>query len=631
MNVDPSTRIIESTQRYKSAPLSDQFINVPLKQSMKELVEFDRTTDLSLLEVFDEERQQSTIFRPVTKFTILFENALTGSTTYVPYRDNLYYTNALQNAISYYPTGNVPSVPPQPTDQTVPWDGFPQYPEFDFIRTDNSVQGYTIGSGRHLDFKSVSATTYNWSHYLSYAYSNDPNKKMYAVEPQTQISWNWIASDGIPFYIVRGSELITNQITFKCPIKHNLSVGQFVLLSINYNNNSIFQVDGLGDGGSGSEEYIFSIQNVGYTGTTFVTLNQGTFRRVLDKTNLNDTISTYYVRRHRILTDSDCAVLVNAGYEKNVYNDKTKCEIKPLTPNQVKRTSVKEGSRSYTLSFNCDVNLRNLLDNQNRPISKLYFTTIWRGYFGWTQKLKQGWEFNTYLDVGKPQVWWDQNNLDSNTTINQSQYTSLVNQGPFFYNDLLTSGDTIDGDFCEWNNFEQIERTLSVYQHKITYNNNWFSLNFPTLNPTNLFGYFYQPHNQIGIREFSEYIEESTDQNIVDLPEYAYYSTLNSSFRWRDLYPYGFISGDGVGLDYPFLNNAHYPFVDTIFRITPENYNTASDYATPTNPNELSLYQGGKVPVDLTVIAAPSSDGCDVGQILFDIGTNPNNQNPNNQ
>jgi hypothetical protein len=66
MNVDPSTRIIESAQRYKSAPLSDQFINVPLQQSMKELVEFDRTVDLSLIAVFDQERQQSTVFRPVT-------------------------------------------------------------------------------------------------------------------------------------------------------------------------------------------------------------------------------------------------------------------------------------------------------------------------------------------------------------------------------------------------------------------------------------------------------------------------------------------------------------------------------------------------------------------------------------
>ena len=621
MNIDPSTRIIESTQRYKSAPLADQFINVPLKQTMKELVEFDRSVDLSLIAVFDQERQQSTIFRPLTKFTILFENAYTGSTTYVPYRDNLYYTNALQNAISYYPLGN--SSTPITTDQTIPWDGFPQYPEFDFIRTDNDVVGYTIGPNRHLDFKSVSATTYNWSHYISYPYKNEPNRNLYAVEPQSQVAWNWVASDGIPFYITVGSDTENTFIRFKCPVTHGLAPGQFVFLSINYNNNSVFQVNGLGDGGSGSEEYIFSIQNVGYTGTTFQTGTQGTFRRIIDFTNSADTVSSYYIRTHRILTDVNCAVLTNAGFEKNIYNDKTKCEIKPLTPNQKQRTSVKEGSRSYNLTFNCDIDIDGLRDNQNRPLSQLFFTTVWRGYFGWTQKLKQGWEFNTFLDMGKPQLWWDQNNIDSNTNVNQSQYTSLINQGPFFYNDFLTTGDTMDGDFCEWNNFEQLERIISTYQHKITYNNNWFKLNLPSLSPSNLFGYFYQPHSVIAIREFSDYIEETNNEDLVGLPEYSYYSTLNASFRWRDLYPYGFISGDGIGLDYPFLNNAHYPSTETIFRITPENYNIPSDYATPTNPNDLNKYQGGKVPADNGVIAEPLADGCDTGTLIFNAVTTP--------
>ena len=431
MNVDPSTRIIESTQRFKSAPLSDQFINVPLKQSMKELVEFDRTTDLSLLAVFDEERQQSTIFRPVTKFTILFENALVGSTTYVPYRDNLYYTNALSNAISFFPSGN--SSPQPPTNPAIPWDGFPQYPEFDLIRTDINVLGYTAGPGRHLDFKSVSASTYNWSHYLSYAFDNDYNKNLYAIDPETNISWNWKSGDGIPYVIVIGTDKQTRFITFQCPVRHGLQVGEFVLLSTNYNGNSMFQVSSLGDGGSGSEEFIFSIRNIGYLGNTFDTLTQGTFKRVLNPANSADTVSSYYIRRHKILTNPDCAVLVNAGYEQNVYYNKQKCEVKVLTPNERKRTSVKEGSRSYTLTFNCDVNTLPLLDNQKRPVSELFFTTIWRGYFGWTQKLKQGWYFNTYLDNFQPQTWWDQNNPDSNTPINQNQYTSLVGQGPFFY------------------------------------------------------------------------------------------------------------------------------------------------------------------------------------------------------
>ena len=614
--VDPTTRIIQSDQRYKSAPLSDQFLNIPFTQNMKELIEFDRTVDISLITVFDEERQSSSIFRPVTKFTLLFENAYTGSTTYVPFRDNLYYTDAIQNAVSYYPsgisiTGNTSNVPPLPINTTVPWNGFPQYPEFDFIRTDARVSGYTFGNGKHLEFKPVSATTYNWSHYVSYPYLNVYQKKMYAIEPNTQLSWSWVASDGIPFVITEGSDKTIGSIRFKCPVPHGLLTGQFVLLSSNYNGNSFFQVSRLGNGGSGSEEYIFNIQNVGYTGTTFLTLNQGTFKRVLDATNSADTISQYYVRKHKILTDAECAVLVNAGYEQNIYNDKTKCEIKALTPNQRQRTSVKEGSRSYTLSFNCDVKIDNLRDNQNRPLTQLFFTTIWRGYFGWTQKLKQGWYFNTFLKDGKPQIWWDQNNADSNASVSQSQYFTFNNPTPFFYNNFYTTGDTLDGDYCEWNNYEQLERVISIYQHKITYNNNWFTLSATTQDYNNSYGYFYQPHNPIQLRVFSDYVEESNSENVIGLPDYAYYSTLISSFRWRDLYSYGFVSTDGVGVDYPFLNNAHYPFVNTIFRITPENYNIPNDYATPINPAQIDTYQGGKVPFNINTIAEPLVDGCD--------------------
>lgn len=600
MEIDPTTRIIQSTQRYKGAPLTDQQMTIPFVQKSKDLVEFDRSVDLNLATVFDEERQQSFTFRPVVKFMMAFENALSGSTTYVPFRDNLYYTNAVENARSFYPSGNVPSAPPQPINNAVAWDGLPQYPEFDFIRTDSNVSGYTFGNGRHLDFKSVSATTYNWSHYLSYVYKNEYNKEMYTIDPETNISWTWVASQGLPYLIVAGSDLETRSITFKCPVVHGLSVGEFVQLSSDYNGNSFFQVSTLGDGRSGSENYIFGLRNVGYTGTTFLTLNQGTFKRVLNVANSADTISEYYVRKHKILTNPECAVLVNAGYEQNVYYNKQKCEIKALTPNQRKRTSVKEGSRSYTLSFNCDVNTLELLDNQRRPISQLYFTTIWRGYFGWTQKLKQGWYFNTYLDQGKPQIWWDQNNPDSSTSINQSQYISLLGQGPFYYNDLLMSGDTIDGDYCEWNNFEQLERVISLYQHKITYNDNWFSLSATTLTANNQYGYFYQPHRSVQIRAFSDYIEEGSASNVVGIPDYAYYSTTNALFRWRDLYPYGYIDTDGIGVDYPYLNDAQYPFLNTIFRITPENYNIPSDYA-----------QVGAVPINTTTVAEPTVDECE--------------------
>ena len=605
MIVDPTTRIILSTQRYQQAPRSDQFLNIPLAQTTKNLVEFDRVSDLNLAEVFDQERQESTTFRPVTKFTILFENAFTGSTTYPPFRDNLYYTNALNNAKIAYPSGisttaNNSNVPPNPFNANVPWDGFPQYSEFDFIRTDNKVPGYTIPPQNHILFKDVSATTYNWSHYVSYPFENVYNRTLFAVDPDTSFTWSWVASNGLPFIILNGTNTQLREISFKCPMAHGLSVGEFVQLSISYGNQNNFQVTSLGDSGSGSEEYIFNILNVGYTGTTFQQFTQGTFKRIINLANSGDTVSSYYIRRHKILTTSESSVLANAGFEYNIYGDKTKCEVKPLTPNQKARTSVKEGARSYTLSFNSDIDIRGLQDNQRRPLSSLYFTTIWRGYLGWTSNMKQGWYFNTYLQNGKPQTWWDQSNTNSNTNIPQSFYTTTLGGATkFYYNQLLTTGDTMDGDYCEWNNYEQLERVVSTYQHKIKYNQNWFKLD-NDLPVSNQPGYFYQPHNPIQISAFSDYVEEGSGVNVVGIPDYAYYSTLSALFRWRDKYPYGYIDTDGIGVDYPFLNGKHYPYENTIFRITPEAYNIPSDYATI-----------GLVPPNITTIADPIVDECE--------------------
>jgi len=602
MTVDPSTKIILSTQRFKSAPKQDQFLNVPFAQSFRNLIEYDRSVDVNLATVFDEERQASTVFRPVSKYTILFENSLSGATKYIPFRNNLYYTNEVENAAQYYPSGNANInglIPNPPINPLVLWSGFPQYFEFDFIRTDNNVVGYTQPPNNHLNFKNVSASTYNWSHYVSYAFNNDYNKQLFASEPRKQITWNWTASDGIPFYVIVGNNNNTNEISFKCPVRHGLEVGEYVYLTINYNGIQIFQVASLGNSGTGSDQFIFNIKNIGYTGTTFNSNQQGTFRRIINAVNSADTISKYYVRRHRILTNPECAIVANAGFERNIYGDKVKCEVDALTPDNRNRTSTKEGSRTYTLSFNCDVNIQGLSDNQGRPLSELFFTTIWRGYFGWTRNLKQGWYFNTFLENNKPQIWWDDNNINSNPFIGQNSYVSLIGSGPFFYNNFLQSGDTIDGDFCEWNDYNQFERVISEYQHKIKYNTNWFTL-FTDFTPTNQPGYFYQPHSVIQIAAFSDYVEEGNALNVVGIPDYSYYSTLAALFRWRDKYPYGYIDTDGIGVDYPFLNDAHYPYKNTIFRITPELFNIPNDYATT-----------GSIPLNITTIADPLSDECE--------------------
>ena len=81
------------------------------------------------------------------------------------------------------------------------------------------------------------------------------------------------------------------------------------------------------------------------------------------------------------------------------------------------------------------------------------------------------------------------------------------------------------------------------------------------------------PHNKMTIRVFSDYIETTNSDEVLFVPKYAFYSKADASFRWRDLYTYGFIDNLGRGVDYPYLNNAQYPFQNVIFRLIPEGYN----------------------------------------------------------
>jgi hypothetical protein len=74
----------------------------------------------------------------------------------------------------------------------------------------------------------------------------------------------------------------------------------------------------------------------------------------------------------------------------------------------------------------------------------------------------------------------------------------------------------------------------------------------------------------MNIRVFSDYIETGSLDNIDQIPFYAFYSESDQEFRWRDLYLYGFRDEFGRGVDYPYLNNSHYPFQDFIFRFFPE-------------------------------------------------------------
>ena len=93
------------------------------------------------------------------------------------------------------------------------------------------------------------------------------------------------------------------------------------------------------------------------------------------------------------------------------------------------------------------------------------------------------------------------------------------------------------------------------------------------------------------IRVFSNAIETGSVSNVDQVPSYSFFSDANQEFRWRDIYLYGFIDEFGRGVDYPYLNNSHYPYGDVIFRLFPEGLST-NDFVTGINIATQPLIDG---------------------------------------
>lgn len=542
--------LIPSSQRYKGAPALNEELTITLQEQSQEITEYDRTSTLSLAQVYDDERQTNTIFRPTFKVTYLYDNTYTGNTTYLPFQYNLYYTDPISSK------------------QSGIWRGFPQYYEFDFYRPN-------IGDN-HFQYKAKSAYTYNWMYYLTYPYENDGNRQL-TYYSRTNNDVNWIASRGIPFSITSTTRNGNGLVSFVCIAPHGLTIGEYVELSFSYRGSNIFQVFSLGNGLFGSREHVFNLFNIGFTGATFSNGTTGTFRRVINPSNLIETRSKYYIKKYKVLTNLTDLAITKAGFEKNVFGEERKLEYSSITPNNVTRISQKSSSNTFDLTSNYDLDFNGLRDNQKRPLNEISLTIINKGYSGYFNQpfrgvgLKQGWEFNLSKTTNP---WWDLNNERSNTSIPVSAYT-LTNgaRKTFYYNLDLKAGDVIDGDFCEWNDYEQAERVVSKYYHKLKFNQEVFQ----TTNTysTNTPGYYYNPHNPMVLKVFSDYIETANLGQIDNVPSWAFYSNVDRQFRWRDIYTYGFIDNLGRGVDYPYLNSAHYPYTQVIFRLIPEgiNYN----------------------------------------------------------
>ena len=173
-------RIVLGSFRYASNNNQGVWIQPPLFGSNRQYVEGDRTILVDQQVIFDNERQSSDKFRIAGKIVNVINNEVSGKTSYTPYKNNLFYTNPIGNTISSL------------SNPSYAWEGYPQFNEFTISRNE--------GIPGHIPFVNKSASSYNWSFYLTYAFSSTTAQTMSYTNEQFSVTNNtFVCGDGIPY------------------------------------------------------------------------------------------------------------------------------------------------------------------------------------------------------------------------------------------------------------------------------------------------------------------------------------------------------------------------------------------------------------------------------------------------
>ena len=89
-------KIVRNQDRFKGAPEQDYLLQIALEEQSREIIEGDKNVYLSQESQFEEERQSSNVFRISGKIVNIFDNGISGFTSYTPYGNNLFYINGIE-------------------------------------------------------------------------------------------------------------------------------------------------------------------------------------------------------------------------------------------------------------------------------------------------------------------------------------------------------------------------------------------------------------------------------------------------------------------------------------------------------------------------------------------------------
>jgi len=568
--LEENKKIILPSKKFANAPDEelDLKLNLDTSESLLRIGERDIVLDVAKL--YSKERNDSINYKIYGKLKMVFRNLYCGNTDYTYLKDRLYLVGD--------GTDN---------DHT----GFLPYDEFAFMRRDVyrevnlpiTVTGNTVptqftknivtsGSTNHTTITPINAPYQNWNLYLSYVYSGDTNFPMkYSLTGNTYNSF--VANDGIPFRVTYTGGTMYE---LTSPVEHGMTAGDYIVLSGGtFNGNAsgrTYSITSVGNEIYGSEKYVVNILKSQIPkNKSFNTIMFG--KRCLDINNISGSTSTYYVHKHKTLTDVNGYILDKVGFETPIWEDEKKLLFENFSgANDV--LVERNRMESVLYDFKEPFKLSGLTNNLGFTPTEVYVTALFRngnGYFNYPPKV--GYKFNfhdTWIDYQFSGTTSNETGL-SGTTFIRDSYT-------------FTSGNTIsidtilNGAFVEYNPKEMKERIVSESFHKITNPTTIFdhSQTVGSLNASsdNLEGLIYQPHYRVKLRELSPYVETATTNDIFNLPENTNYDADENVWRWRDLYDHGYVDQDGYGTNFPFVNGTHYVRTNINFYLRNERYYT---------------------------------------------------------
>lgn len=590
-------QILLPSKRYFKAKEEDLTLNVKLEGDSVLMRQGERDILLDLPTLFDTERNESKRYKIYGKIKMIFRNMYSGTTEYTPLLKNFYLTD----------DGN--------SNNKI---GFVPYNEFsllrnDVLREDNlTTTGTTLGvfspqvqlTGQrytgHTSVSPIQAPYKNWNLYLTYVYDQDSTFPMkYTFSGGTTFSFT--SGDGIPFRVEDNG----NYYTLTSPIEHGMKSGEYVIISGGTLNNTVavsgrtFYIDNVGDAVYNSENYVINILKSEFK--TDYNLSGVTFalgKRCLDLNNITGSTSTYYVHKHKTLTTESDYILDKVGFERPIWEN----ERKILFENALKENDVlveRNRPESVLFDFKKTFVLTGLTNNLKYTPTEVYATMIFRngnGFFTYPPKV--GYKFNFHNDWIDNQFSGDTPNETSIGTTTFKCNTSGYSGSTFTGGTKLELGTILTGAFVEYNEKELKERIISEAFHRFSHRK---TLNDTTplfdhgqddpsyysgVSPSNMVGYYYQPHYRIKLRQLSPYIETSKlkREELINLPENTIFDNDNKLWKWRDIYDHGFIDQEGNGTKFPFINDMHYVSTDINFYLRNEKgYNNKTDGLTGFN------------------------------------------------